>query len=222
MKYLKEDEQAYLKICNKQGITVDTLGRIFEHLVIARCIDGNLALCTTNKGIAKHEFPGLDRCDLVELFRGQKLPQDLSKDGIYVPMNTNFPAIDLIWKMGQTIWFVQVHVADHTNVKADLEKLLEDIEWKKFAKKAFLLYLSPAQSVSNRLSHDLFNLDGSSPLMAVLAAPFTHFKCMKDLQWPKSGGSAGSARRSATKRNSKRTSESRSHRPHRQGKKMRG
>jgi len=31
MKYLKEDEQAYLKICNKQGITIDTLGWIFEH-----------------------------------------------------------------------------------------------------------------------------------------------------------------------------------------------
>jgi len=160
MKDLKEDEQSYLKICspNKPGITNDTLERIFEHLVMARCINGNLALCSTTKtGIAKHEFPGLDRCDLVERFPGQKLPPDLSKDGIYVPMMyMHFPAIDLIWKMGQTIWFVQVHVADHTNVKADLEKLLEDIEWKKIAKKAFLLYLSPAQRVSNRLSSDLF------------------------------------------------------------------
>jgi len=93
----------------------------------------------TNKGIAKHEFPGLDRCDLVECFGGQKLPQDLSKDDIYVPMNTNFPATDLIWKMGQTIWFVQVHVANHTNVKADLKQLLEDIEWTKLRKKPFAL-----------------------------------------------------------------------------------
>jgi len=242
MKDLKEDEQSYLKICspNKPGITNDTLERIFEHLVMARCINGNLALCstTTNQGIAKHEFPGLDRCDLVERFPGQKLPPDLSKDGIYVPMMyMHFPAIDLIWKMGQTIWFVQVHVAaDHTtNVRADLEKLLNDSEWTKFAKHAFLLYLSPAQSVSNRLSSDLFHLDGSSPLTAVLAAPCTHFQCMKDLQWPhKSGGTvAGPARRSAkskpdeanTKHKSKRTysSQNESHRPHRrQGKKMLG
>jgi len=183
MEYLKDDEEAYLGICHTPGISSDTLGWIFEHLVIAQCIAGNLALCTTSKGISHHEFPGLHSCDLVECFAGQKLPQVLDRDGMYVPMNLNFPAIDLIWKMGQNIWFVQVHVADHTDVKGDLEKLLKDVEWKN-GKNMFLLYLSPAQSVSKSLSKNLFNLDGSSPLKAVLAMPFTHVECMEDLQWP--------------------------------------
>jgi len=52
---------------------------------------------------------------------------------MYVPKNTNFPSIYMIWKMGQNIWFVQAHVAEHEDVKVDLEKMLDVIEWKVFA-----------------------------------------------------------------------------------------
>jgi len=196
MEYVKRIEEKHLAICNEVTTTKDTLGRIFEHLVILRCLHGNLALCTTSEGIAKHEFPGLEQCQLVERFLGQTLPKGLIQDGMYVPMNLNFPAIDLIWKMGENIWFVQVHVADHRDVKRDLEKLLNDVEWKK-GKNMFLLYLSPAQSVSESLHEDIFKLNVSSPLAAVLAMPFTHFECIQSLQWPNRDDSLEPAIRSA-------------------------
>jgi len=86
-----------------------------------------LVLCPKKCNIAKKHFPGLNECKHIKLFQGQNLPDDLSEDGMYVPMNTNFPNIDMIWKMGQNIWFVQAHVAEHEDVKVDLEKMLDVI-----------------------------------------------------------------------------------------------
>jgi len=199
--YVKKNEQHLLQICRNPTTTDNIRERIFEHLIIARCLSCRIALCTRNSGIARNEFPGLEKCKIVERFQGQKLPKDLSQDGMYVPLNTNFPAIDMIWKMGKNIWFVHAHVAKHDDdVKFALEDLLEDFDWPKVVENIFLLYLSPSRDVSNSLYESLFFLDDSSSLTKVLAMPITYFACMENLPWPDSDCSAAAAKRSAKRK----------------------
>lgn len=118
MESIKVKEAVLLEVCKDAETSNDTRGRLFELIVICRCIAGNLTLTQSS---TLSGFPGLEQCNLVERFPSDKLPK-LSQDGLYVPVNTNFPAIDLVWKLpGNKIWCVQVHVSTHPNVLADLE-----------------------------------------------------------------------------------------------------
>jgi len=62
---------------------------------------------------------------------------------MYVAIDHEFPAIDLIWKMGQDVWCVRTHVCDFNNSHKQLDGMLRLTKW--MEKNFFLLYLSPHQ-----------------------------------------------------------------------------
>lgn len=46
---------------------------------------------------------------LVQRFVDELRKSAPRENGIHVPRNPNFPAIDFIWKQDKTVWGVQVH-----------------------------------------------------------------------------------------------------------------
>ena len=61
-------------------------------------------------------------------FPSNELPKVMDKDGMYVPQNCNFAAIDLIWKSGKKVCGVLVHTSNHHNL---LEKFNVCNGWNK-------------------------------------------------------------------------------------------
>ncbi len=55
-------------------------------------------------------------------------------DGMDVPMDSTSQAIDIIWKKGQSIWFVQMHVSPVPDGQDGLRKLLGAFDWQRFQK----------------------------------------------------------------------------------------
>jgi hypothetical protein len=194
MAYLEEHEATLLDTCKYAETGNDTRGRLFELIVIRRCIDG--AVTETEKSTLTG-FSGLSRCKLVDRFTTQKLPERLPEDGMYVPMNSNFPAIDLIWKMpGNKIWCVQVHVSHHPSALVTLEKMCQEAGWKS---DVVLLYLSPEPQISNLASVkkllppqpadrdrrlDAVQKAGDKMVTVVQLESAPSFTCLADLQWP--------------------------------------
>lgn len=85
-------------------------------------------------------------------FGSQRLPNDLTvsndDDGVYIPYNSNFPAIDMIWKTGTYIFGVQIHTSrTHSDVADQFERLCNSAGWsKKFGSSVFLIYLCPDET----------------------------------------------------------------------------
>jgi hypothetical protein len=118
MEFIDNCERTLLELCKSAETTNDTRGRLFELMVVSRC-SNNADL--TFEGL---DPPCLSKCNRVSRFPTQQLPKTLTNDGMYVPINCNFPAIDLIWKMGQTVFGVQVHVnKSHRNVLDDFRDI---------------------------------------------------------------------------------------------------
>jgi len=127
MDYVETSVSEILVVCNDRDITCDVRGRLFGLLIIRRCQGRSLRMNNLNgendADIA--HFPGFSSCILAKRFPGRTLPT-LADDGLYVPVNPNFPAVDLIWKMQGNIWFVQVHVTTHVvDVSKTLKPMIE-------------------------------------------------------------------------------------------------
>jgi hypothetical protein len=79
------------------------------------------------------------------MFMGSALPSLPSRDGIWVPWNSNFTAIDFFIKSGRKVIGVQVHVSMHDDVTDSFYKLCDNAGW--FGKvpdsEIGLVYLSP-------------------------------------------------------------------------------
>jgi len=190
MKYVEKMEKAILVVCNNPTVTDDVKGRLFELLVVRRCQSRSLGLVLngTDPDIDIANFPGLESSNLAQRFAGQTLPSFID-DGIYVPVNPNFPAVDLIWKMQENIWFVQVHVSKHNETSARLTTLIKNARdaGEMIQGNLFLLYLSPRQDISALVARmeklPRYN-DEAKPLFRIMAKSMNSFTCFKGLLWP--------------------------------------
>ena len=129
--YCETHEELLLLVCANLSTTNGTRGRIFEFLLIKHCsINANV---TFLKG-----FSALKKCNLIEIFLPkqeffsldrypflQYVARNYDLNGMYVPRNSNFPAIDLNWKCGDSVCGVQVHVSNHHNVLKNLQKCVK-------------------------------------------------------------------------------------------------
>jgi hypothetical protein len=105
----------------------------------------------------------------------------MNENGMYVPRNSNFPAIDLIWKCGDSVCGVQVHVSKHHNVLKKFTEMCKKAGWLTKFKTIYLLYLSPEQSVANSVQNLIPKTQGR---ITVVALCKSSIPCLKTLQWP--------------------------------------
>jgi len=170
--YVHTHEKQLLKVCANHGLTNSACGQIFELLVISRC--------SRNANVTWDGFL-LKKCSLIETFCSNTLPEVMVEDGMYVPRNCNFPAIDLIWKCGKSVYGVQVHTSDHHNVLKKFTKMCNAAGWHKMFTKIFLIYLSPRQSISDSVKSNIPQTQGKITVVAVCKSSIP---CLTDLQWP--------------------------------------
>jgi hypothetical protein len=117
------------------------------------------------------------------------------KNGMYVPLNSNFPAIDLIWKMGEIVYGVQVNATGgHDCVLNNFRTMCKAAEWT--FDKIYLVYLCPEKAVAELLVKKVIPSPpvqrgekrprpGSEDLhISVKVLSRENVSCLKDLQWP--------------------------------------
>ena len=142
MEYIADKEGNLVDVCEMLETTNDVRGRCFELMVVRRCVSQGV---TFQVGREEVTVP-VTREPLH--FQGQVLPRSL-KDGVHVPVNSNFPAIDLVWKVGNRIFGVQVHVSSHHDVAEKFTKMCQEAGWFETFQEVHLIYLSPDEQVLN-------------------------------------------------------------------------
>lgn len=142
VEFVAGNEQELLTVCRNPEVTNDVRGRLFERIVINRCS----TKATTSLDWGEGKTQPL-KCNLIKRFYTQALPSDLPENGIYVPFNSNFPAIDFIWKHEEIVIGVQVHVASREDVLSEFKSMCLEAQWKQ--NKIYLLYLSPDEKIAN-------------------------------------------------------------------------
>ena len=108
---------------------------------------------------------------------------------MYVPRNSNFPAIDLNWKCGDSVCGVQVHVSNHHNVLKKFTVMCKKAGWLTKLKTIYLLYLSPDQGIADSAQYFIpetqVNIPGTQVSITVVALFISSIPCLNTLQWPK-------------------------------------
>jgi len=173
LEFVHTHEEQLLKVCANHGLTNSACGQIFELLVISRC--------SLNADVSWEGFL-LKKCNLIESFRSNKLPEVMVKDGMYVPQNCNFPAIDLIWKHGKSVCGVQVHTSDHNDVLKHFRAMCVEANWGTEFEKIYLLFLSPDQRIADSAQRFIPEIQVS---ITVVALCISSIPCLSTLQWPK-------------------------------------
>ena len=117
-------------------------------------------------------------------------------NGVYIPLNHNFPAIDLVWKHGNLFIGVQVHVCEHDDVLMSFISLCRVA--KLFGKfDIHLIYLSPEDDVMNLVGNlvtpPTITVSGTATRSNENPQPWrverraiskNSIGCLVDLQWP--------------------------------------
>ena len=189
-RYVEEKEAQLLDVC-KQSITQnDTRGRIFELIVIRRC--QSLGVSWQHGGTMLNI--GSNGYTHSEHFHGMKLPtkRELSVNGVYVPNNPNFTAIDVIWKHDDIVYGVQIHVAKHKNVAPSFYDMCRAANWFNDFASVNLLYLSPEDGVTELVrtlveppyfEPETTSEDSVRHRLALRAISKNSISCLQDLQW---------------------------------------
>ena len=103
-------------------------------------------------------------------------------------LNSNFPAIDFIWKHDRTVWGVQVHVTAHADVLWKFKSMCLEAQWKPQFDTIYLLYLSPEQKVANlELLTQLSSLVPSeidAINIEIIKVAKDDLTCLDNLLWP--------------------------------------
>ena len=143
MNYIEKNESSMLQVLNEGRTTNDTKGRIFEGLVIQRCRAEGV------KVIKSAILPSvLTIQNIAHVIAGQVLPQTIS-DGIHIPINCNFPAVDMVWKVGKQVFGVQIHTSsDHRDVAPKFLDMCSAAQWFSNKYMVYLVYLSPNKNCS--------------------------------------------------------------------------
>jgi len=187
VKYVEENEGSILKVCGNENTTNDVRGRFFELLVIVRFIKSSVVSTSADTAALPASV------DSGRWFESQNLPDPVSmqQNTLFIPKNSNFPAIDLILKAGNDVWAVQVHVSKHTDVLPKFRSMCEEKEWFATFDNINLLYLSPSDEVKNMLGACIptppvrrskrLKVDGKP--IYVSAATIEEFDCLQNIQW---------------------------------------
>ena len=187
MKYIAVKEGNLFDVCQMIETTNDVRGRCFELMVVRRCVSQGVTFQVGREEVTvpvTHEPLH---------FQGQGLPRSL-KDGVHVPVNSNFPAIDLVWKVGNRIFGVQVHVSSHHDVADKFTKMCQEAGWFETFQEVHLIYLSPDERVLNLVTTlvtppkqlvccTTSNESGMSYLHR-RAMSKNSISCLENLRWP--------------------------------------
>ena len=190
MKYVESEEQRLLEVCRSADTSNDTRGRLFETMVIRRCQSSGIGIQVGDGQVVIGA--NSDR------FEGRLLPRltTTSPDCIYIPYDPNFPAIDLIWKHGRSIFGVQVHVSTHDDVASSFMGLCREAGWFENFDTVYLLYLSPEDAVTNLVrgltlppnfeGRSTRSTDDDETVHCIVrrAISKNSISCLVDLQWP--------------------------------------
>jgi hypothetical protein len=187
MIFVGNEEKSLLNICRSPDTTNDTRDRIFKTIVICRCHVYGIEIQMDNNKVAVG--PGSIR------FKENLLPKltAFSPDGIQIPSNPNFPAIDLVWKQGSSMFGIQVHVSSHNDVVSSFCGMCREAKWFQNFDKIYLLYLSPEIGVTNLVSSIVNPIifqgkrtrdETVQPRIFLNAVSKDLVSCLKDLQWP--------------------------------------
>jgi hypothetical protein len=191
---VEEKEKSLLFVCTYADTANDARGRHFENMVIRRCVQHGVTFQVRGENIS---IPSSLSTDC--LFRGKNLPTFTphTPNGIYVPLDPNFTAIDLVWKHNEDFFGVQVHVNTHDDVMDDFVTLCRTANlFVHF--NVHLIYLSPEDDVM-KLVHNLVtppkisvserttrsNGNPQQKLQVLRRAiSKDSVECLVDLQWP--------------------------------------
>jgi hypothetical protein len=141
MAHVSENEGSLLNVC-RMGLGNSAIGQIYEHMVIQRIISNGLTFPWESFDIQIDP----DGQNHFEIFTGCDLPPLPLKDGIWIPRNSNFTAINFFLKCEETLIGVQVHVSKHPDVTPNFFKMCNDAGWFDFNKEIGLAYLGPADA----------------------------------------------------------------------------
>jgi len=188
--YIEKNEGSILEVCGNPNTTNDVRERLFELIVIVRF--RKASVLTQNP--VSDVLPA--SVDNGTVFESQELPtpQFMNNGTLFIPKNSNFPAIDLILKShdGVDVWAIQVHVSDHNDVLEDFQRMCEAKGWFDSFDNIYLVYLSPSRAVMKLLTciptpparrSKRSKVSGQRNPIQVSAATIQEFDCLSDIQW---------------------------------------
>jgi hypothetical protein len=97
MAHVAEKEERLRRVCADPSTLNESHGRHFELLVVRRCVQHGVRFQLGNEEVAMSASLGKSFT-----FSGRLLPRfmpGIDPDGVYVPIDPNFPAIDLVWNL---------------------------------------------------------------------------------------------------------------------------
>ena len=189
IQFVEKNEIVLLNVCANVNVSNDVRERLFELIVIVRFRKNSVL----SKDPKRDVLPASVDSGLV--FETQELPTApmMAENTLFIPKNSNFPAIDLILKSqdGEDVWAVKVHVADHDDVLPTLRRMCDNSGWFQSFDNIYLVYLSPSDAVMNMLTciprppQRRSKRPRSQPPnpIHVSAATIRDFECLRDIQW---------------------------------------
>jgi hypothetical protein len=158
MNYVAANERTLLEACARTYIDGGSCGRMLKLAVLRRC---QLADFDIPDFVASAES-GVQQFSVVpmrtERFHGWLLPTTLSgtsADGLYIPYNPTFPAIDIVWKTGSHVIGVQVHVSTHKDTVAAFEGLCRGISLYETCDDIEMWFLCPTVAAAQKHAEGL-------------------------------------------------------------------
>lgn len=188
MKRIAEEEANLLAVCAKSSTRNSARGQHFEHIAIQRCLQHGVVASIDDVSI------DLDN-QTTHGFTGRCLPE-MSTDGIYVPYNPQFPAVDMVLKKGNSAFGVQIHVNPHEDVITAFEGMCRRADWFDVYDNVYLVYLSPEEDVKALVAplvdpafHDVKVTRRSKGDVRIciirrIALSRESIECLESLQWP--------------------------------------
>jgi hypothetical protein len=189
MEYVENNESELLATCANPSVTNDVRGRLFELIVISRFRKESVV----SNQAATDVLPA--KVDAGMVFESQNLPKPTQMQArtLFVPKNSNFPAIDLILKNDKDVWAIQVHVADHDDVEPTFRSMCNEQGWFDAFDNIYLLYLGPSAEVTGSLTCLPSKPTRiKRPRLAMLPRPEIQVSaiskdnivCLQSIQWP--------------------------------------
>jgi len=185
--YVDKNEAAILRVCANENTTNDVRGRLFELVVIVRFIKS----CVVSGSPDDAHLPA--SVDAGIRFESQELPdpETMLQNTLFFPMDSNFPAIDLILRAGNDVWAVQVHVSRHPDVLATFRAMCNKKGWFAAFDNINLVYLSPSDEMKNMLgtciptppTRQSKRRKTEGDPIYVSALTIQDFECLKSILW---------------------------------------
>jgi hypothetical protein len=122
MRYIRQDQSNLLGVCYRHHATKKSVDRLFKYMVIQEIISNGLVMNWSDSGISVERGAPI-------LFDGLELPAWPKANGVWIPTNANFPAIDFFVKSGPVAVGFNIHVSCHLDVAPDFYSMCEASGW---------------------------------------------------------------------------------------------